>query len=97
MTEDDGVLYVKLHHIKSISKTGSPEDKKKDQKTSKNPVFSKASYFSSIFKELEHKWVAINRGGPEAMEGILVKNQVTIIRLLIIKQYSVFIHTIFVA
>ena len=73
LTEDDGVVYVKLHHIKSVSKTGRPEDKKDEKKTSKYPVFSKASYFSDVFKELEHKWVTINRGGPEAMEGILVE------------------------
>ena len=23
---------------------------------------------------MEHKWVSINRGGPEAMEGVLVEN-----------------------
>ena len=73
LTEDDGVVYVKLHHIKSVSKTGSPEDKKDEKKTSKYPRFSKASYFSDVFKELEHKWVTINRGGPEAMEGVLVE------------------------
>ena len=32
LTEDDGVVYVKLHHIKSVSKTGSPEDKKDERK-----------------------------------------------------------------
>ncbi len=73
LTEDDGVVYVKLHHIKSVSKTGRPEDKKDEKKTSKYPVFSKASNFSDVFKELEHKWVTINRGGPEAMEGVLVE------------------------
>ena len=26
LTEDDGVVYVKLHHIKSVSKTESLED-----------------------------------------------------------------------
>ena len=73
LTEDDGVVYVKLHHIKSVSKTGRPEDKKDEKKTSKYPVFSKASNFSDVFKKLEHKWVTINRGGPEAMEGVLVE------------------------
>ena len=73
LTEDDGVVYVKLHHIKSVSKTGRPEDKKDGKKTSKYPVFSKASNFSAVFKEMEHKWVTINRGGPEAMEGVLVE------------------------
>ncbi len=47
--------------------------KKSDQGTFKYPVLSKAFKFSEIFKELEHKWVSINRGGPEAMEGVLVK------------------------
>jgi spore coat protein B len=73
LTDEDGILYVKLHHIKSISKSSNNVEKKKDQGTFKNPVLSKASYFSSIFQELEHKWVAINRGGPEATEGILVE------------------------
>ena len=33
-----------------------------------------ADDFHGIFKRLIHKWVSINRGGPEAVEGILVDN-----------------------
>ena len=73
LTEENGIMYVKLHHIKSVSKTLNNVVKKSDQETFKYPVLSKAFKFSEIFKELEHKWVSINRGGPEAMEGVLVE------------------------
>ena len=80
LTEEDGVVYVNLHHIKSVSKTEKLEDnteKLEDntdgKETSKYPVFSTVTNFSDVFKELECKWVTINRGGPEAMEGVLVE------------------------
>ena len=72
LTEEDGVVCVNLHHIKSVSKTERLEDKTDEKETSKYPVYSTATNFSDVFKELECKWVTINRGGPEAMEGVLV-------------------------
>ncbi|MFU7498744.1 spore coat protein CotB [Bacillus subtilis] len=69
-TNEDGVVYFNIHHIKSISKH-EPDLKIVEQ----TPVgVLEADDLSEVFKSLTHKWVSINRGGPEAIEGILVDN-----------------------
>ena len=45
-----------------------------NQETVVYPEVVDASDFGGVFRHLEHKWVSINRGGPEAMEGVLVEN-----------------------
>ncbi|CAG9623707.1 spore coat protein CotH [Sutcliffiella rhizosphaerae] len=83
-TSDDGVIYINVQHIKSISLQEKREDSK-DATTEKSiEVSSKedtelfhyieATDFHSLFENLTNKWVSINRGGPEAMEGVLVEN-----------------------
>ncbi|WP_416655244.1 spore coat protein [Bacillus amyloliquefaciens] len=67
-TEDDGIVYFNTDHVKSIS--AEQEDDQEDERTE----FEMADDFHGIFKCLIHKWVSINRGGPEAVEGILVDN-----------------------
>ncbi|MDU0155131.1 spore coat protein CotH [Bacillus cabrialesii] len=69
-TNEDGVVYFNIHHIKSISKH-EPDLKIEEQTTA---GVLEADYLSEVFKSLTHKWVSINRGGPEAIEGILVDN-----------------------
>ena len=72
-TEADGIVYVKLHHIKSVSKSSHPAGKEGEEETVKHMDLIKAAYFSDVFKHLQQQWVAVNRGGPEAMEGVLVE------------------------
>ncbi len=69
-TNEDGVVYFNIHHIKSISK--HEPDLKIEGQTPSGVL--EADYLSEVFKSLTHKWVSINRGGPEAIEGILVDN-----------------------
>ncbi|MCY8930056.1 spore coat protein CotH [Bacillus subtilis] len=69
-TNEDGVVYFNIHHIKSISK--HEHDLKIEGHTPSGVL--EADYLSEVFKSLTHKWVSINRGGPEAIEGILVDN-----------------------
>ncbi|WP_443091894.1 spore coat protein CotH [Bacillus subtilis] len=69
-TNEDGVVYFNIHHIKSISK--HEPDLKIEEQTPSGVL--EADYLSEVFKSLTHKWVSINRGGPEAIEGILVDN-----------------------
>ncbi|MGQ5205566.1 spore coat protein CotH [Bacillus subtilis] len=69
-TNEDGVVYFNIHHIKSISK--HEPDLKIEGETPSGVL--EADYLSEVFKSLTHKWVSINRGGPEAIEGILVDN-----------------------
>ncbi|MES5396018.1 spore coat protein [Bacillus amyloliquefaciens] len=69
-TEDDGIVYFNIDHVKSISAEQEDEGEQEDERTE----FEMADDFHGIFKRLIHKWVSINRGGPEAVEGILVDN-----------------------
>ncbi|WIL34928.1 spore coat protein CotH [Bacillus stercoris] len=69
-TNEDGVVYFNIHHIKSISK--HEPDLKIEEQTPAGVL--EADELSEVFKSLTHKWVSINRGGPEAIEGILVDN-----------------------
>ncbi|KUP29387.1 hypothetical protein [Bacillus halotolerans] len=68
-TNEDGVVYFNIHHIKSISKHESALNKE-----GHTPSALEADNLNEVFKSLTHKWVSINRGGPEAIEGILVDN-----------------------
>ncbi|MEK4379810.1 spore coat protein CotH [Bacillus sp. FSL R5-0434] len=68
-TNEDGVVYFNIHHIKSISKHESALNKE-----GHTPSVLEADNLKEVFKSLTHKWVSINRGGPEAIEGILVDN-----------------------
>lgn len=75
-TEDDGIVFYNVHHIKSISKYEEDEDENENiQETRAYPEFVLANNFHEVIQHLSHKWVAINRGGPEAMEGVLVKSE----------------------
>lgn len=67
-TKDDGIVYYKLQHIKSVTVDSKgllnvevPEDIEFEQGTD----------FKSVISKFSHRWVKVNRGGPEALEGIL--------------------------
>ena len=70
LTEDEGVIYYKTQHIKSITYNAKnelqfgieiPEDFE----------FTKAPNFKGVLDNLKYRWVKVNRGGPEMLEGIL--------------------------
>lgn len=67
-TANDGVIYYKIHHIKSISR--ETEESILEQK--EMPKFINANNFDDLLKNLKYSWVKINRGGPEKIEGVLV-------------------------
>jgi len=85
-TEDDGIVYYNLHHIKSIM--GLEEDlnniEEDTEESSSNWVMEESSEemmmsnihrgsdFHHLCSLMSHKWVSINRKGPEALEGIFV-------------------------
>lgn len=77
--EDDGVVYFNVNHVKSISEYNQNNNQNEDgEDNTQNqmvlPEFEKTATFHDLFGRMAHKWIAINRGGPEAMEGILVEN-----------------------
>lgn len=82
-TEDDGIVYFNVHHVKSVSKyqdnnnnnnQNGGQNNNNNQQEVTYPEIIEASDFHNVFQHMAHKWVSINRGGPEAMEGVLVEN-----------------------
>ena len=81
-TEDDGVVYFNLDHVKSVSEYQEDNNDDENENNQNNnqqeeityPEVLEATDFHNVFSHMTHKWVSINRGGPEAMEGVLVEN-----------------------
>ena len=71
-TEDEGVIYYYTHHIKSITDNA----KNKMQLNVEIPEdfdFIKGKDFRGTLENLTHRWVKINRGGSETLEGVMQK------------------------
>ncbi|MFK2826237.1 hypothetical protein QYG89_11230 [Bacillus sp. B190/17] len=70
LTEEDGVLYYKNHHVKSLTdntKGGLPFN----LGIPEGFTYAKGKTFSEMMKDLKYSWVTINRGGHEKYEGVL--------------------------
>ncbi|SIR87444.1 spore coat protein B [Peribacillus simplex] len=70
LTEQEGVIYYKTDHIKSIT-----ENVKKgfqfQLEVPEDFTFKTAATFKGLLGDLRNQWVNINRGGPEKLEGVL--------------------------
>lgn len=78
LTEDDGVVYINVEHIKSVSEVANKNTPVLPQNpllVEETPEYIKAKSFNELFEEFSHRWVAINGGGPEAVEGVLVQSR----------------------
>jgi spore coat protein B len=86
LTEDDGVIYINTEHVKSVSEyqnndgnqnnNGNQNNQSANQLfLSQEPEYMKSKNFNDLFAHLSHKWVSINGGGPEAVEGVLVQSR----------------------
>ncbi|MBT2697768.1 hypothetical protein J7E79_10130, partial [Bacillus sp. ISL-40] len=75
LTEEDGIVYHNTKHIKNFT-DNLKEQFKFDVDVPKDFEFKKAINFKDLLKSLEYRWVNINRGGTETVEGVLceVKN-----------------------
>ncbi|MBU8880023.1 spore coat protein [Bacillus sp. FJAT-29790] len=74
-TENDGVVYFNIHHIKSVSENSKMNNNECNFVDAMTyiPRYIQADCFHDLFSQMSQRWVSINRGGPEAMEGILVE------------------------
>ncbi|MFE5426091.1 hypothetical protein [Peribacillus simplex] len=70
LTEQEGVVYYKTDHIKSIT-----ENVKKgfqfQLEVPEDFTFKTDTTFKGLLGSLINQWVNINRGGPEKLEGVL--------------------------
>ncbi|MGH0941764.1 spore coat protein [Bacillus mycoides] len=62
------VVYYQLKHVKSLVKKVK-ETKCDDYYGSS--FYSDEDTFFDVLKDLKYKWIKINRGGPECVEGLL--------------------------
>ncbi|WP_397536856.1 hypothetical protein [Rummeliibacillus pycnus] len=70
LTENDGVIYYKTQHIKSITHD-SKGGMEFNTVIPENFEFLQGKDFKSVLGDLRFQWVKINRGGPEKLEGVL--------------------------
>ncbi|NHC40659.1 hypothetical protein G6549_11820 [Bacillus sp. MM2020_1] len=72
LTEDDGLVYYNSKHIKSFS-DNIKGSMKLSIEVPKDFKFIKAANFKELLNSLKFKWIKINRGGPEKLEGVLTE------------------------
>jgi spore coat protein B len=70
LTENDGVVYYKTTHVRSITES-SKDDMKFGLKVPNKFDFNTAENFVKLLRKIRFQWVKINRGGPESFEGVL--------------------------
>lgn len=70
LTEDDGVIYYNIQHIKSITHN-SKNQVEFNLEIPGNFDFIQGDDFKSVLEKLSLQWVKINRGGPETLEGVM--------------------------
>lgn len=70
LTKEDGVLYYKSHHVKSLT-DNAKKGFELELDVPKDFMYKKGDSFKEVLGNLIHKWVTIHLGGPEKCEGIL--------------------------
>ncbi|TYR79951.1 spore coat protein [Priestia megaterium] len=75
MTKRDGAVYVNIEHVKSVSEYKKGDRSKHDSLLLEQPSYMKCQSFYELFHQLSHKWVSINGGGSEGIEGVLVESK----------------------
>lgn len=73
--EDEGMIYFNNDHIKSLSmdtRDFSDLVLVLSAETTDIPDHIDASSFTSVMSNMMYRWVQINRGGPEKLEGVLI-------------------------
>jgi small nuclear ribonucleoprotein (snRNP)-like protein len=81
LTEDEGVVCYNSHHIKSFT-VNLNKEMELNVKIPKDLKFE-ADNLKELLKSLNYKWVQINRGGPETVEGVLVGLEDDFINLIV--------------
>ncbi|MEI4769703.1 hypothetical protein WAX74_08580 [Psychrobacillus sp. FJAT-51614] len=70
LTEDDGIVFYNTQHIKSLT-YNSKNQVEFDLEVPRGFDYIQADDFRGILDKLTLRWVKINRGGPETLEGVM--------------------------
>ena len=68
--EDEGIIYYNTQHIKSVT-YNSKGQLDSDEELPEDFKYVQAKDFKGILQKLTLRWVKINRGGPETLEGVM--------------------------
>ncbi|WP_042351759.1 hypothetical protein [Bacillus massiliigorillae] len=71
LTEQDGVIYYLTHHIKSLTENSRKGIHFKEGEITEEATCLTAKDFATLLDGLKYRWVKINRGGKESIEGVL--------------------------
>lgn len=69
LTEEDGVTYYTMHHLKSVSHNAKVKETT-PLELPEDFTFKTANTFKELLSQLEQVWVHINHG-PDKVEGVL--------------------------
>lgn len=70
LNADEGIIYYNTHHIKSLT-YNAKDQVQLDVEIPENFTYIQAKDFQSVLGKLTLRWVKINRGGPETLEGLM--------------------------
>ena len=70
LNEDEGIIYYNTQHIKSLT-YNAKDQVELDVEIPEDFKYIKAKDFKGVLEKLTLRWVKINRGGPETLEGIM--------------------------
>lgn len=84
--DNDGEVHYNLEHIRMIATAEDVDEEMVNDNSSEEHEKSASFYsaertysgpltFKDLFQYFKHKWVSLNRKGPEAIEGILMKSE----------------------
>lgn len=68
--DDEGIIYYNTHHIKSLTYNAKNRDEI-DVEIPEGFNYIEADDFRGVLEKLTLRWVKINRGGPETLEGVM--------------------------
>ncbi|KAB7704728.1 hypothetical protein F9802_16245 [Bacillus aerolatus] len=70
LTKEDGVLYYKGHHVKSLT-DNTKKGIEFDLVIPEDFDYMQGKTFKDILKGLKYHWVTVNRGGHEKYQGVM--------------------------
>ncbi|MCI2257246.1 hypothetical protein L2D08_23320 [Domibacillus sp. PGB-M46] len=70
LTKEDGVLYYKGHHVKSLT-DNTKKGLEFNLLVPEDFTYIAGKVFTDVLNNLKYKWVTINRGGHEKYQGVL--------------------------
>lgn len=70
LNDDEGIIYYNMQHIKSLT-YNARNQVELNVEIPEDFEFITAADFKGVLEKLTLRWVKINRGGPETLEGIM--------------------------